>query len=328
MESTYLGNVTTKGQLGDDLARQSLAKGLATGMDRSNEGVRRVLRVAASMNGGSKRVSGVLRLAASFNRAVPERVGAVYRLAASVDGRADLQTSSEGRVSGHHGLSGTRHGADGEDVGRAKLVLDEACVELDNLLDGVEVGDADGERVLDNEEGHALGAGRGGERARVLDNVRGLDHGEDVGEVNTALNRRTGSWGGNLGESGGQGGDHGGGLSGGDLEHQADDDELGGVGNALVHHVDLERVVFAIDVVLGRRVHMELGELVVDASEAGGAVGDDFECSAQVLEDDFLDVGDGDDGPVGSEGDGTICIGILLGIVHLSIEMQTATYQG
>lgn len=73
-----------------------------------------------------------------------------------------------------------------------------------------------------------------------------------------------------------------------------------------MHHVDLERVVFAVNVVLGRGVHVELGELVVDASEAGGAVGDDFECGAQVLEDDFLDLGDGDDGPVGSESDGAI----------------------
>lgn len=54
-------------------------------------------------------------------------------------------------------------------------------------------------------------------------------------------------------------------------------------------------MVFAIDVVLRRRVHVKLDELELGTCDAGGAVDDDFDCSPEVFEFDFLfwDVKDG-----------------------------------
>jgi hypothetical protein len=72
-----------------------------------------------------------------------------------------------------------------------------------------------------------------------------------------------------------------------------------------MNHVDFERVVFAIDVVLRRRVHVELNELEVRASDGRGAVDDDFDSRAEVFEFDFL-FGDVEDGFLGHGGYGAI----------------------
>jgi hypothetical protein len=73
----------------------------------------------------------------------------------------------------------------------------------------------------------------------------------------------------------------------------------------LVHHVDFERVVFAIDVVLRGRMHVELLELEVGAADGSCAVDDDFDGGAEVLEFDFL-LGDSHLGLLGEDGDGGI----------------------
>ena len=209
-------------------------------------------------------------------------------------------------VAGQDGVGGSREGSNLQNVGRAERVLDEARVELDNLLDGVEVGDGDVERILDNQEGNALGAGRGSERAGVLQDLRALQLSLDVGEVDTAGNRGLGAGGGNLGERGRQRCDDGRGLAGRDLEHEGDDGELGGVGNGLVHHVELERVVLVTDVVLRGRVHVELYEAVVCACEAGGAINHDLDGGAEVEEIHRVNIRDIEDWARGCGFDGAI----------------------
>tara|TARA_R110002003_G_scaffold186_3_gene14539 strand:+ start:18456 stop:18743 length:288 start_codon:yes stop_codon:yes gene_type:complete len=78
--------------------------------------------------------------------------------------------------------------------------------------------------------------------------------------------------------------------------------ETGGLTDALVDHVDFEGVVFAVDVVLRGRVHVELDELEFGAEHGGGAIDDDFDGGAEVLKFDFL-LGDVEDGLVGCECD-------------------------
>lgn len=106
----------------------------------------------------------------------------------------------------------------------------EAAVVLDDLLDGVVVGDADIEGRLDGKEGHALGARGCGQRARVLEDVGGVDGGEYAAEVNAVRDR---------GDSAGlldrikvrseAGDDRVRGIRA-DLEHEGQDDNLGLVG--------------------------------------------------------------------------------------------------
>lgn len=73
-----------------------------------------------------------------------------------------------------------------------------------------------------------------------------------------------------------------------------------------MHHVELERVVLAEDVVLGWGVHVELDKLERVVADCGGAVGYDLNGRAQVLEEDLIDLGDRDLGLVGSLGNGGI----------------------
>lgn len=70
--------------------------------------------------------------------------------------------------------------------------------------------------------------------------------------------------------------------------------------------MELKRVVLAKDVVLGRGVHMELDKLEGVVTNCGGAVSYDFDGRAQVLEEDLIDLGDGDLGLGGSLGNGGI----------------------
>jgi hypothetical protein len=58
--------------------------------------------------------------------------------------------------------------------------------------------------------------------------------------------------------------------------------------DALVDHVDLERVVLSVDVVLRWGVHVELDELEVCTGNSCGTVDDDLNGSAQVLELNLL----------------------------------------
>ncbi len=199
----------------------------------------------------------------------------------------------------------TRHSTDIEHVGLAKRILDEARVELDNLLDGVEVGDGNSERLLDDEESDAFGAGRCREGAAVLLDVRGGERGNDVAEVDARGDFGAGAGFGDGGERGRERRDDGGGVAGGDFEHECDDGEAAFVVDALVHHVDFEGEVFVVDVVLRGRVHVELDEAVVGAGEAGCAVDDDFDCRSEVLED-YAGVGDVHDGSAAGSGDGGI----------------------
>jgi hypothetical protein len=94
------------------------------------------------------------------------------------------------------GLGSTSKVTDLDHVDLTQAVLDEARVELDDALDAVEVGDANVKRVLDNHEGHALGARGGGQGAGVLENVGGGDLGEHVGEVDAFGDGDLGSGGG------------------------------------------------------------------------------------------------------------------------------------
>lgn len=58
----------------------------------------------------------------------------------------------------------------------------------------------------------------------------------------------------------------------------------------------LQRVIFAINVMLRWSVHVELNKAELGACESGGAVGDNFDSSAQILELDlfyFWDINDG-----------------------------------
>jgi hypothetical protein len=80
---------------------------------------------------------------------------------------------------------------------------------------------------------------------------------------------------------------------------------VGGLADALVDHVDFEGMVFAVDVVLRGRVHVELDELKFGAEHGGGAIDDDFNGSAEVFEFDFL-LGNVEDGLVGCERDGVV----------------------
>jgi hypothetical protein len=75
-------------------------------------------------------------------------------------------------------------------------------------------------------------------------------------------------------------------------------------------HVDFERVVFAIDVVFRWRVHVELNELEVRASDGCGAVDNDFNSRAEVFEFDFL-FGDVEDGLLGHGGYGAIYVTLV-----------------
>lgn len=75
--------------------------------------------------------------------------------------------------------------------------------------------------------------------------------------------------------------------------------------DALVHHVDFERVVFAIDVVLRRSVHVKLDELELGAKHGCGAIDDDFDGGAEVFELDFL-LGNVQDGLLGRDCNGLI----------------------
>ena len=58
--------------------------------------------------------------------------------------------------------------------------------------------------------------------------------------------------------------------------------------DALVDHVNFEREVLVVDVVLGGGVHVELLETEVRSVEGGGAVDDDLDRRAQVLKLDSL----------------------------------------
>jgi hypothetical protein len=174
------------------------------------------------------------------------------------------------------------------------------------LLDGVVVGNADVERVLDDEEGDALGTRGSGERTRVLEDIRLFDLGNDIGVVDAALDRGGAAWGGDLRQRRGERGDDGRGVTSCDLEHESNDGELRVVGNTLVHHVHLQREVFAQHVVLGWGVHVELDELEVGVANLGGAVGYDFDGRAQVLKFDLVDFRNRELGLSGSKRDGSI----------------------
>ena len=103
--------------------------------------------------------------------AVESRV-AVTNLLLLADRRVELLGSS--------GLLGNFDQIDAGGV----LVLRVARIELDDGLDLIEGGDVDGERGLGDEEGEAFGAGWGGERSGVLEELGGgLEVGLDVGEV-------------------------------------------------------------------------------------------------------------------------------------------------
>lgn len=52
---------------------------------------------------------------------------------------------------------------------------------------------------------------------------------------------------------------------------------------ALMHHVYFQRMILAIEVMLGRRVHVELNESEVRSCDACGAVRDHFDSGTQVL---------------------------------------------
>jgi hypothetical protein len=55
-----------------------------------------------------------------------------------------------------------------------------------------------------------------------------------------------------------------------------------------VDHVNLKRVVLAVDVVLRGSVHVELDQLELGTCHCCGAVDDDFNGGTKVLELDFL----------------------------------------
>jgi len=73
-----------------------------------------------------------------------------------------------------------------------------------------------------------------------------------------------------------------------------------------VYHVDFQRVVLAIYMMLGRRVHVELNEAEVDASKGRGAIYEDFDGGAQVLEFHLVDFWDVQYGGFGGDGNGGI----------------------
>lgn len=236
-----------------------------------------------------------------------------------------------GRGSGLGGVGGARGGADLEHVVLAKGVLDEAGVELDNLLDGGVVGDADGKGLLDNHEGDALSARRGGEGTGVGEDVRPRNGGDDVAVVDSALDHGGAAGGGDLGEGRREGGDDRRGPAGGDFEHEGNNGQLGVVGDTLVHHVELERVVLAEDVVLGWGVHVELDKLERVVADCGGAVGYDLNGRAQVLEEDLIDLGDRDLGLVGSLGNGGINVDgrlVFAGLAGLVLGSERSPVEG
>lgn len=53
--------------------------------------------------------------------------------------------------------------------------------------------------------------------------------------------------------------------------------------NALVHHVNFEREVLAVDAVLGRGVNVELSKSELVATKGGGAVDDNLDGGVEVL---------------------------------------------
>jgi hypothetical protein len=207
--------------------------------------------------------------------------------------RGSVHLCAVGLVLEHDGrrLHGARRAGatrDLEHIDASEAVLDVSAVEADDALDGVEIRDADVQRVLDDHEGDALCARRRRQRARVRQHVRGRELGLHVAEVDACGDGCLGAGRADGGERGRQRADDGRRVGGRDLEHERDDGELGVVAHALVHHVHFERVVLAVDVVLRRRVHVELHELEVGAADGGGAVDDDFDGCAEVLEFDFL----------------------------------------
>lgn len=130
----------------------------------------------------------------------------------------------------HGGVAGGDLSGNADDVLLAEAVLREARVELDDLLDGVEVVDRDLERVLDNHEGHALGAGGSGERAAVLEHIGGRDVRLEPAEVDALLDLGLGERGFDLGERGRDAGDDWVGFSVAELEHESDNGNLSGIG--------------------------------------------------------------------------------------------------
>ena len=123
----------------------------------------------------------------------------------SGDLKARPRHGSRGRNSGRdsRGVT-TSKGTDLDHVVLAKSVLDETGVELDNLLDGVEVLDVDGKRVLDNKEGYTLGARRSGEGTAVCLDFGRLKDRDDVGEVDTVADVGLGTGCGDSGKGGRQ----------------------------------------------------------------------------------------------------------------------------
>jgi len=139
--------------------------------------------------------------------------------------RGKLRSPDGGRVAG----GGGRRASDHDDVLLAQGVLVDAAVELDDLLDGVEVGHVDPEGRLDGQEGHALGARGRGERARVLEDVGRGEVGEHAGEVDASLDGRLAAGLLDGFEVRGDAGDEGVRRVGAELEHQGKDHELGWV---------------------------------------------------------------------------------------------------
>ena len=213
----------------------------------------------------------------------------------------------------HDGACGSSQRSDFKHVCLAERVLDEAGVELDDLLDGVVVCDTDVERVLDDHEGDALAARGGRERAAVLEDIGRLDLGDDVAEVDAALDVSGRAGSGDLGERGRQRRDDGRRVASADLEHEADDGELSGILGALVNAVDLQREVFATEVVLRGCVHVALDQVEGGVADSRGAVDNDFNGGAQVQELHFIGFGDSEFGLDRRRSDGVVCSWDMLG---------------
>lgn len=78
-------------------------------------------------------------------------------------------------------------------------------------------------------------------------------------------------------------------------------------------HVNLKREEFIVDVVLRRRVHVELDKAVVDSGIAGGAVDDNFNGRSEILEDHWAS-GDVEGRSGRCRGDGGIWWKLSVGI--------------
>lgn len=55
-----------------------------------------------------------------------------------------------------------------------------------------------------------------------------------------------------------------------------------------MYHVDFQREIFSIDVVLGRSVYVELSESEIGAGKGSGSVHDDFNGGTQILKLNLL----------------------------------------